>query len=165
MKYDGRNPTIKNIGFHTNHERNQIGLDNAYEAPSKLFIDNNRLYIAGTDIKNPQDIWDDISKVPFGLTRYSQRYKDADKLLSKHPEINEISGHSLGSAVTQELVNRHPERHFDTTLYAAPFVQIGGKKHENRFRHAFDPFSMFDWGAQTVGGSINPLKAHDYSNY
>jgi len=162
MKYDGRNPTIKNIGFHTNHERNQIGLDNAYEAPSKLFIDNNRLYIAGTS--NAQDVWDDL-KIPFGLTRYSQRYKDADKLLSSHPEINKITGHSLGSAVTQELVNRHPERKFDTTLYAAPFVQIGGKKHENRYRHAFDPISMFDRGAQTVGGSANPIKAHSYTKY
>jgi hypothetical protein len=163
MKFNPKNPIIKTVGFNTNHERNAIGLDNAYGTPNKLFLKDNQLFIAGTS--SAQDVIDDF-KIPFHLTRFSQRYKDADKLLAQHPEVNEITGHSLGSAVATELQTQHPERNFKTDLYGSPFLQIGGNMSTNRFRHPLDVFSMFDQGAQTIGNtSLNLLAAHSYKGF
>ena len=100
MKYNKQNPIIKSVGFNTDHERNAIGLDNAYASPSKLYLQGDKLYIAGTS--SLQDVWDDL-KIPFHLTRFSQRYQNADNLLAKHPEVTDLSAHSLGSAVAQDL--------------------------------------------------------------
>jgi hypothetical protein len=60
----------------------------------------NKMFIAGTS--NLQDVWDDL-KIPFNLTRYSQRYKDADETLKTNQQVDTIIGHSLGSSVSLEL--------------------------------------------------------------
>ena len=62
------------------------------------------MFLAGTS--NLQDVWDDL-KIPFGLTRFSQRYHDADNLLEKDPQVQNIVGHSLSSNVSLELQKRH----------------------------------------------------------
>jgi hypothetical protein len=36
------------------HEMNEIGLDKAYKAINKTYVDGNTMYIAGTDPTNPQ---------------------------------------------------------------------------------------------------------------
>ena len=75
------------------------GLAKAYDQPNKIYLNNHKMYVAGTS--SWQDVWDDL-KIPFHLTRYSQRYEDADKILKEHPEVDNIIGHSLGGAVTLE---------------------------------------------------------------
>ena len=70
---------MKNLGFaNTFHQRNQIGLDSAYKSDNKISIKDDTMFVGGTS--NLQDVWDDL-KIPFGLTKYSQRYQDADNLL------------------------------------------------------------------------------------
>ncbi len=70
---------MKNLGFtNTFHQRNQIGLDSATKSANKISIQGDTMFVAGTS--NLQDVWDDL-KIPFGLTKYSQRYQDADNLL------------------------------------------------------------------------------------
>ena len=153
---------MKNLGFtNTFHQRNQIGLDSAYKSNNKLFIKDDTMFVAGTS--NLQDVWDDL-KIPFGLTKYSQRYQDADNLLKNNPQVKKITGTSLGGAVSLELEKQHPNRNFDVTTYGAPVVQMGGETHK-RFRKEGDPISSMDSGAITYKGSINPIKAHDYHNY
>ena len=49
-----------------------------------------------------QDVYDDL-KIPLNLTRYSQRYIEADKALKANPQINKLIGHSLGGSVSLEL--------------------------------------------------------------
>ena len=39
------------------------GLSKAYNAPTSIFIDGNRMYISGTH--TARDVWDDVSKIPF----------------------------------------------------------------------------------------------------
>ena len=101
------------------------GLNNAYKSSDNIYINNDTLYISGTkhvdsiikdQIKSPgyyslfksvvnnefQDIYDDI-KIPLNLTRYTQRYNEADKVLKEHPEITKLIGHSLGGSVSLEL--------------------------------------------------------------
>ena len=58
------------------------------------------MYIAGTS--SLRDVWDDF-KIPFHLTRYSQRYQDAEKELSKNPQVDSLVSHSLCGAVALEL--------------------------------------------------------------
>ena len=67
MKYHSNHiPHVKGVGFHSNfHNINEIGLQKAYNSEKKLHVDGDTLFIAGTS--NKQDVWDDISKFPFGV--------------------------------------------------------------------------------------------------
>ncbi len=115
------------------------------------------MFIAGTNVF-PQDYWDDL-KIPFKLTKYSRRYRDADKLLQQKPDVKDLIGHSLGGTVSLELEKNHPDRHYDTTTYGAPVLST---TPGNRYRHHFDPISMFDLGATTIGTELNP---HTYTGF
>jgi hypothetical protein len=153
---------MKNKGF-TNmlHQRNQTGLDNAYGSKNKISIKDDTMFIAGTS--NLQDVWDDF-KIPLGLTKFSQRYQDADNLLKNNPQVKKLVGHSLAGSVSLELQKRHPDKGFDITTYGAPVLQMGGQKYK-RFRKSGDLISGLDDGAVTYEGSANPKEAHKYSGY
>ena len=76
-----------------NHHLSDVdGLDKAYDSDNKIFIDGNKMYIAGTQptplgnnfmntLKNTrnwiQDWKDDITLIPLHLTQLSERYKTA----------------------------------------------------------------------------------------
>ena len=149
---------MKDIGF---HKRNETGLTNAYKANNKIYIKGDTMFLAGTS--NLQDVWDDL-KIPFGLTRFSQRYHDADNLLEKNPQVQNIVGHSLSGSVSLELQKRHKNKSYDVTTYGAPVVQVGGQKYR-RFRKSCDLLSGLDDGALTYKGSITPISAHSYTGY
>ena len=139
-------------------------MNKAYAFDTATYIENDTMYIAGT--RNMRDWYDDITKLPFGLTKYANRYKQADDVLKQNPQVTKLVGHSLSTSVSDELRKQHPEKQLELkALYASPFIDFGSKTHENRFRHRGDLISIFDKGAQVVGGSFNPLTAHDYSNY
>ena len=57
------------------------GLKRAYASDSGAYIHGNRMYVAGT--RNLRDVYDDITKVPFSLTRHSDRFKSAKKVLDE----------------------------------------------------------------------------------
>jgi pimeloyl-ACP methyl ester carboxylesterase len=127
------------------------GLDTAYGLPNKLFINGDTLYVAGTS--SLQDVWDDL-KIPFHLTSRSKRYNDAEGVLKKNQNISTLVGHSLGSAVSLELQQNHPERGFKSRTYSVPTVSFSGG---DRWKEYFDPISMFDFGAHaTMPSSLNP---------
>ena len=75
---------MKNVGF---HKRNEIGLGNAYKGRNKLSVEDDTLFVAGTS--NLQDVWDDV-KIPLGLTKYNQRYHDADNLLKEIHRLGKL---------------------------------------------------------------------------
>jgi hypothetical protein len=152
---------MKHIGSNAIHKRNQKGLDSATKSSNKISIQGDTMFVAGTS--NLQDVWDDF-KVPLGLTKFSQRYQDADNLLKLNPQVNKLVGHSLGGISAVELQKQHPNRNYDVTTYGAPVVQMGGQKYK-RFRKSGDLISGLDDGAITYEGSLNPKEAHSYSNY
>ena len=168
MKYHSNHiQHVKGVGFHSNfHNINEIGLQKAYNSEKKLHVDGDTLFIAGTS--NKQDVWDDISKIPFwGDVRKSQRYKDADDLLKINPQIKKLVGHSLAGSVSLELQKQKSDKAFDVTTYGAPVVQMSSKKHK-RFRHPSDPISSMDRGAvvlDTKEFTLDPLKHHSYKGY
>ena len=149
---------MKSVGF---HKRNEIGLSNAYKSKNKLYVKDDTLFIAGTS--NLQDVWDDL-KIPLRLTRFSQRYQDADNLLKANPQVKNLVGHSLAGSVSLELQKQQPDKNYDVTTYGAPVLQMGGQKYK-RFRKAGDLISGLDDGAITYKGSMNPKEAHSYTNY
>jgi len=166
MKYTNQIPKVKNVGLQNNfHYHNKLGLDKAYSAHNATHIDGDTLYIAGT--RNVRDIFDDITKLPFGLTKHADRYRQAEEVLKENPNVKKLVGHSLSSAVSDELKKAHPDRNLEIkAMYGSPFVQLSGDKHENRFRHRFDPISMLDRGSKTVDlGLVSPLTAHGYDQY
>ena len=109
------------------------GLNRAYATDDNVFLNNNTMYVSGTkhaetliptllnldpietyiNYKNGyyQDMWDDL-KIPFGLTKYSQRYQEAEKMLKDNPQIENVIGHSLGGSVSLELAKNYKDNFF-----------------------------------------------------
>jgi len=142
------------------------GLSRAYKQKDKLYVNNNKLYIAGTS--SLRDVIDD-TLIPLKLTRISQRYRDAEKILRKNPDINTLIGHSLGSSVSLEL-NKNYNNKFTTRNYSSPVFDLFKNNSVNdknlRFKTNNDIISIFDRNAININKpSINPLSLHSYENY
>ena len=166
MRYNKQIRQVKNIGLQNNfHSTNTIGLRKAYESNKSTYVEGDTLFVAGT--KGLKDWYDDFTKLPFGLTKYADRYKDAENALRENPKVTKLVGHSLGSSVSVELTKQHPDKQLELkALYASPFIDSGSKTHENRFRHKYDVISLLDRGAKTVDiGLVNPLQSHSYLGY
>ena len=95
------------------------------------YLDNNKLYVAGTFGKNniisSNDILSDIT-IPFGLSSYSQRYRDISDILDENHNISEVISHSLGSSASAKYLQNIPDRNIRLTTYGAPFVSMSNKK-------------------------------------
>jgi hypothetical protein len=121
------------------------GLRRAYNQPNRIYVNGDRMYVAGTtwtDDRNiskpplytmllkglfPQTIPDNFSlndaiddlKIPMFKTQDIQRYKDAEQVLKDNPNIKTLVGHSMGSSVILEL-NKANNDKFTTRTYSAP---------------------------------------------
>ena len=78
-------------------------------------------------------------------------------------------GHSLASAVVNQINNDMPDR-FSSTTYATPTIKPKrkGKQDPRRldFRNPSDPISLLDGYAETSNSQeLNPLMAHSYINF
>ena len=122
------------------------GLRRAYNEPNRIYVDNtnNRMYVAGTtwtdDRENiskppfytmllkglfPQTIPDNFSlndaiddlKIPAFKTQDIQRYKEANEVLTNHPNITELVGHSMGGSVILQLNSAYNNK-FTTRTYS-----------------------------------------------
>ena len=165
---------INNIINKAIPENNKIydneGLSRAYDSPNSVFIDGNKMYIAGTH--NLRDVWDDISKIPFwGDVRNSERYQQAEAALKDNPQVDTVITHSLGSSVGAEL-NKQNNDKFNTRFYGSPFIDLSFSRDSKnkRYRHPGDIISMFDTGAineeQTTNYElINPHAFSGYPDY
>ena len=142
------------------------GLRKAYASPSGAYVHGDRMYVAGT--RNAMDVYDDITKVPFNLTKYSDRYKSVKKVLDENPQVKFLSGHSLGGAIALSL-NKDNGMRYETRTYNAPvvsFQQAGETGRNYRIRDSSDWVSAFDRGAITVDREKpNPLHAHFLSDF
>ena len=153
------------------------GLRRAYNQPNRIYVNGNRMYVAGTTWTDGytgrlsfNDAIDDL-KIPLFQTRNIQRYKDAEQVLNDNPNINTLVGHSMGSSVILEL-NKANNAKFMTRTYAAPvfdpFPNNWEKNDPNnqRFRTKNDFVSIFDNNAETVyKPTLDPLSLHSYNNY
>ena len=128
------------------HIADNEGLRRAYSQPNRIYVDGNRMYVAGTTwtddrmtVSKPplytmilkgllpgmipdnfslNDAVDDL-KIPTFQTKNIQRYKDAEQVLKDNPNINTLVGHSMGSSVILEL-NKANNDKFITRTYSAP---------------------------------------------
>ena len=144
------------------------GLNKAYSAPNSIFIDGNKMYISGTH--TGRDVFD-WKLLPLGLTKYSERYGQAEAALKDNPQIDTVIGHSLGSAVGAEL-NKRNNNKFETYFYGSPFVDFSFSRDpkNHRYRHPKDIVSMFDTGAINEDSKdmyqfINPHSYEGFPNY
>ena len=143
------------------------GLTKAYNAPNSIFIDGNRMYIAGTH--NLRDVWDDVSKIPFwGDLRNSERYQQADTALKDNPQVDTVIGHSLGGSVALEI-NKQNNNKYKAITYGAPVLDFSFNRDpkNQRFRHPGDPFSKFDTGAfnEESNTTYNLINPHSFSGF
>ena len=104
------------------------------------------MLIAGT--RDLNDVKDDILRIPAcGNSRNIQRYQDARDELMKHPEVNQITGHSLGSSVALQLQKDYKHIQGTRTFGAPIFNTVPNWCENDRYRNIGDPFSMFDFNA------------------
>ncbi len=139
------------------------GLDRAYQQ-GDAYTRNTTMFVAGSH--TARDWYDDVTKIPFwGGVQKSERYQQADKMLTANPQVRTVIGHSLGGSVAHELQKNHPG--LKSVTYGAPSISWGTGGGENRFRNAYDPVSMFDRGATRLR-QPHPFShfalTHDYHN-
>lgn len=143
------------------------GLTRAYNAPNSVFIDGNRMFIAGSH--TGKDVYD-WKLIPLGLVKYSTRYQEADAALKDNPQVDTVIGHSLGSSVAAEL-NRQYNNKFDGRYYGSPFLDLSFSRDpkNQRYRHPGDLVSIFDTGAvmedpKTHYQFMNPHSYEGFTN-
>lgn len=141
------------------------GLSRAYEAPNSVYIDGNRMYIAGTH--NFRDVVDDL-KIPFHDVQNTMRYKEATTILNESPQVDTIIGHSLGSSVAAEI-NKNNDNKYNTRMYGSPFIDFSFSRDpkNQRYRHPGDIISMFDTGAvnEESNTTYNLINPHSFAGY
>ena len=141
------------------------GLQKAYAAKNGIYTLGNRMFIAGT--KDFNDVKDDVLRIPaWDNSRNIQRYQDARDELMKHPEVNQVTGHSLGGSVALKLQKNYKHIQGSRT-YGAPVLDYGEKTTNYRFRNYGDPISYFDRNANTTTdySVYNPLVNHGYTSF
>lgn len=161
LKYDKIQIRHKtNVASPVKNISDSEGLKIAYRQPNGIYNYGNSIYVAGT--KSLNDAFDDL-KIPFHATKFTQRYRDAEKYVANPTNnISHVIGHSLGGAVALELQKNYP--HVQSTTYASPTVSTGNEPNAQRYRNAGDVVSVLDRGAKVMGGNLNPLEAHSYKN-
>jgi hypothetical protein len=121
----------------------QDGLEKAYLSPTNLYENNNRLFIAGTNVLNPMDLITDVF-IPFNALDQTTRYQDAYdyvKIREGTPEeVLEIQAHSLGASIAERLHQDFPSKHYK--LFASPSIKgIEESDRVHYYRHDLDPIS------------------------
>ena len=148
-----------------NRMSDKEGLNRAYNSPNSIYIDGNKMYIAGTHTARDVSDW---KLIPLGLMKYSERYGQAEAALKDNPQIDTIIGHSLGSSTTAEL-NKQYNNKFNARYYGSPFVDFSFSRDpkNQRFRHPGDIVSMFDTGAVNEDPKTNYqfLNPHSYEGF
>ena len=157
---------INNMLSDNNKISNAQGIRLAYDNNNKIFVRNNKMYIAGTT--NFNNWLENLTKLPFGVLggiRDMERYIHAEDILKNNPEIDTVIGHSQGGAVALQLAKDYSDRNLKTRTYNAPVFSMGfnpNTEQHMRFRKVGDPVSAFDGGAVKVyTDTLNPLKNHD----
>ena len=148
------------------------GLNKAYTNGKGYYLDNNKLYVAGTfgksNIKsNITDILSDIT-IPFGLSSYSERYRDMSDILDENHNVTEVISHSLGASASAKYLKENPDRNIRLTTYGAPFISMSNKNDDNytSLRNFGDIVNILDRGSITSNrGGFNPLTNHQHSLY
>ena len=135
----------------------------AYKKPNDwTAVSGDKMAVAGS--QTAKDWWDDISKIPvWGDLRKSDRFGQLNTALQKYPETKQLVGHSLAGSVILEKQKYYPN--FESVTYNSPVLQMSSMPQGNRYRSTYDPVSMFDKGAKSIGdGSLfNPRQSHSYS--
>jgi len=142
------------------YQKNENGLDQARNSPNFIFIAGDTMFIAGTN--RAQDVWDDVTKITLGNVADTERYRQANKLMSG--QIKHVVGHSLGGAVAYRLVLEYSW--LTATTYGAPLVTFGKHPRVRSIRRTRDIISIFDRAAEaTPGDYFGPGSNHSYHGY
>ena len=160
-----KNPIIDGYDQIKNtHRFNETLLRSAYKKPNDwTSVSGDKMAVAGS--QTAKDWHDDFRYIPFwGDLRKSDRFGQLNTALLKHPETKQLLGHSLAGSVILEKQKYYPN--LETVTYNAPVLQLSSMPQGNRYRSTYDPVSMFDKGAKSIGdGSLfNPKQSHSYSD-
>jgi hypothetical protein len=144
------------------------GLYKAYNAPDAIYVEGNRMYVAGTRSigEAVRDWW----KIPTGKTVDIERYGQLTEALRKNPQVDTLISHSLGANAVAEL-QKQTNNKYMARYYGAPFFNVmpwdAPDPRNQTFRHPGDPISAFDHKAVDIRpGSFDFwLWPHGYGGY
>ncbi len=84
------------------------GLERCYQQGDS-YVRHSSMFVAGSH--TARDWYDDVTKIPFwGDVKKSERYQQADKMLTANPQVRTIVGHSLGGGGLSLLHTSGPSR-------------------------------------------------------
>ena len=148
--------------------QDETGLEKAYNNATSTGIyydpQTRTEYVKGS--KTLRDWYDDVTKIPvYGNLQNSERYQQArdayQRLQDAGNPVDRVVGHSLGGSVALQLQKDLGIPRSRT--FGAPVLDLGGSSNVvNRYRHPFDPVSMFDFGAKPGRYELYP---HTYGGY
>jgi len=106
-----------------------------------------------------KDIYADL-QIPFGNLSSTDRYKQMEQLIQIY-NPKTLVGHSLSGNEVLEYQKYNPQ--IQVRTYGAPVISLMNDSTNNRFRHNWDPISIFDRSAQSSASSTwNP---HSYTGF
>ena len=144
------------------------GLTKAYDATNAIYVDGNKMYVAGT--RSFGEALRDWWKIPAGKTTEIERYGQLTEALKNNPQVDTIIGHSLGSSALAEL-QKQTDNKYLARYYGAPFWNINPfdapDPRNQTFRHPGDPISAFDHNAVDIPANNFDtwLWSHGYSGF
>ena len=118
--------------------------------------------VAGSQIA--KDWYDDFTLIQIlGHLRKSHRFSQSNTALQQNLKIKQLIGHSLGSSVILEKQKSSPDS--EAVTYNAIVLQMSSMPQGLRYRSTYDPVSMFDKGAKSIGDDslLNPKQSHNYT--
>lgn len=98
-------------------------------------------------------IVDDLMLVPTMQLHRTNRYKRLDRMVRENPDIQLVSGHSLGGAVVSQWMQDNPNWHGVARIYDTPRLTITERDRRiHSYRHYGDVISMGDRAAEVTFG-------------
>jgi hypothetical protein len=127
------------------------GLSRAYNAPNAIFVDGNKMYVAGT--RSLQEAITDWPRIGTWQTGHINRFGQVVFALNDNPQVDTLIGHSLGASTVAEM-QRQTNNKYMARYYGAPFLNINPfdapDPRNQTFRHPGDPVSALDHKAVDV---------------
>ena len=140
-----------------------IGLTKAYLQSDRNYIFGDTVYIAGTS--SYYDVLIDLC-IPLHCLNFTSRYKISENIIINNSNIRRIVGHSLGAAITHNLIRDYPDID-EGIAVASPTIltnSYGGRL--KYFRHYGDPVSMFNVTSDNLQENmVYTLNPHTYNLY
>ena len=139
------------------------GIERAYNTVSKNYVFGNTLYIAGTS--SWYDVFCDLM-IPLHLLGCTERYQISEDIINNNSNITRVVGHSLGGAITHNLIRDYPSLQEGIALGSPNILTNSYGNRLKYFRHTGDPVSICNIQSSNLEEDVEfTMNPHTYKLY